>query len=130
MKGVSGIVATGILLALTIAGGVLLYSYITRYLTVFTNSADIVITNAYYIKSLNKLYVTVRNVGLAPTTVTGVEVILVNRSISASNQTYDIPAGGERTIEVNVDLAETPLYVVVRYDRDRRTDPYTVRVFG
>ncbi|MEM1879400.1 MAG: hypothetical protein QXE28_00390, partial [Desulfurococcaceae archaeon] len=104
MKGVSGIVATGILLALTIAGGVLLYSYITRYLTVFTNSADIVITNAYYIKSLNKLYVTVRNVGLTPTTVTGVEVILVNRSISASNQTYDIPAGGERTIEVNVDL--------------------------
>ncbi|MEM4571000.1 MAG: hypothetical protein QXE66_06815, partial [Desulfurococcaceae archaeon] len=83
-----------------------------------------------YVKSLNKLYVTVRNVGLTPTTVTGVEVILANRSISASNQTYDIPAGGERTIEINVDLTEAPLYVIVRYDRDKRTDPYTVRVFG
>lgn len=70
MKGVPGIVATAILLALTVAGGLLLYSYVTGYLTALTNSANVVIRNAYYISTLKKLYIAVENIGSSPANIT------------------------------------------------------------
>lgn len=131
MKGVSGIVATAILLALTIAGGLLLYTYVSRYLAVSIQSGELIIENAYYLTSVKRLEVTVRNIGMSTARVTEVEVILANGSPSTINQSISISVapGETKTISIT-DIAERPLYVIVHFDDSRKTEPAAVRVIG
>jgi len=130
MKGVSGIVATAILLSITIAGGVLLYVYVSRYLSNVTSSSEIAITNAYYISASQQLYVTVKNVGMSDANISGFTIILVNGTSSeiSLSQSRSVNPGSEVTIVVNA--TSTPKYVIVKYDEDRATEPYPVRVIS
>lgn len=131
MKGVSGIVATAIMLALTIVGGVLMYTYVTRYLDNFTNSAEVVVTNAYYIRTLGRLTINMKNVGMSPATVDEVEIILSNDTSTRYAVSISIPPGGERTVTINLFAEELPLYIVIKFSNGSRlTDPYPVRVVG
>ncbi|MEM4763122.1 MAG: archaellin/type IV pilin N-terminal domain-containing protein, partial [Desulfurococcaceae archaeon] len=75
MKGVSGIVATAILLALTIAGGVLIYTYVTRYLNTVSDNGKLVVENAYYLNSIKRLTMELRNIGTRDITVNNIEVV-------------------------------------------------------
>jgi flagellin-like protein len=130
MEGVSGIVATSILLALTIAGGLLLYAYISRYLTSSIQSSEVVIDSAYYLTPLRRLEVTVRNIGMNTANITSIEVIFANGSSipsSISGNTMISP-GETRTISItNIDR---PLYVIVYFDNTRKTEPAVVRIIG
>ena len=130
MKGVSGIVATAILLSITIAGGVLLYVYVSRYLSNVTSSSEIAITNAYYISASQQLYVTIKNVGMSATNISGFTIILMNGTSSeiSLSQSRSVNPGSEVTIVVNA--TSTPKYVIVKYDEDRATEPYPVRVIS
>jgi flagellin-like protein len=132
MKGVSGIVATAILLSITIAGGVLLYVYVSRYLSNVTSSSEIAVTNAYYISASQQLYVTVKNVGMSTTNISGFTIILVNGTSSeiSLSQSRSVNPGSEVTIVVVVNETSTPKYVIVKYDGDRATEPYPVRVIS
>lgn len=131
MKGVSGIVATAIMLALTIVGGVLMYTYVARYLDNFTNSAEVVVTNAYYVRTLGRLTINVKNVGMSSAIVNGVEVILSNNTSVYHAITLSLPPGGEQTITISLTGAELPVYVIVRFSNGNRlTDPYPVRTIG
>ncbi|MEM1627956.1 MAG: archaellin/type IV pilin N-terminal domain-containing protein [Desulfurococcaceae archaeon] len=130
MKGVSGIVATAILLALTIAGGVFLYNYVSHYLNTSTKTGNIVIENAILIRSLRRLDVTVRNIGLGDARVIGVEIV------GAVNKEYEadvvIPTGKTTTIYINIDEQSIlnisgELYVRVKYDKTV-TEPISVRI--
>ena len=131
MKGVSGIVATAILLSITIAGGVLLYVYVSRYLSNVTSSSEIAITNAYYISASQQLYVTVKNVGMSDANISGFTIILVNGTSSeiSLSQSRSVNPGSEVTIVVDiVNATSAPKYVIVKYDGDRATEPYPVRI--
>ena len=130
MEGVSGIVATSILLALTIAGGLLLYAYISRYLTSSIQSSEVVIDSAYYLTPLRRLEVTVRNIGMNTANITSIEVIFANSSsiISPISGNTMISPGETRTISItNIDR---PLYVIVYFDNTRKTEPAVVRIIG
>ncbi|MFZ8783165.1 MAG: archaellin/type IV pilin N-terminal domain-containing protein [Desulfurococcaceae archaeon] len=130
MKGVSGIVASAILLALTIAGGLLLYAYVSRYLAVSIQSGELVIENAYYLKPVGRLEVTVRNIGMSAASIEKIEVILENAESLYIDQSVILTPGETKTISVNIDTATRPIYVVIQYDRERRTEPIPVRVIG
>ncbi|MGC8982641.1 MAG: archaellin/type IV pilin N-terminal domain-containing protein [Desulfurococcaceae archaeon] len=132
MKGVSGIVATAILLSITIAGGVLLYVYVSRYLSNVTSSSEIAVTNAYYISASQQLYVTVKNIGMSATNISGFTIILMNGTSSeiSLSQSRSVNPGSEVTIVVVVNETSTPKYVIVKYDGDRATEPYPVRVIS
>ncbi|MCC6010850.1 MAG: hypothetical protein LM556_00415 [Desulfurococcaceae archaeon] len=130
MEGVSGIVATSILLALTIAGGLLLYAYISRYLTSSIQSSEVVIDSAYYLTPLRRLEVTVRNIGMNTANITSIEVIFANSSSITSSISGNtmISPGETRTISItNIDR---PLYVIVYFDNTRKTEPAVVRIIG
>lgn len=130
MEGVSGIVATSILLALTIAGGLLLYAYISRYLTSSIQSSEVVIDSAYYLTPLRRLEVTVRNIGMNTANITSIEVIFANGSSipSSISENTMISPGETRTISItNIDR---PLYVIVYFDNTRKTEPAVVRIIG
>jgi len=130
VKGVSGIVASAILLALTIAGGLLLYAYVSRYLAVSIQSGELVIENAYYLKPVGRLEVTVRNIGMSAASIEKIEVILENGESLYIDQSVILTPGETKTISVNIDTATRPIYVVIQYDRERRTEPIPVRVIG
>jgi len=130
VKGVSGIVASAILLALTIAGGLLLYAYVSRYLAVSIQSGELVIENAYYLKPLGRLEVTVRNIGMSAASIEKIEVILENGELLYIDQSAILTPGETKTISVNINTATRPIYVVIHYDRERRTEPIPVRVIG
>ncbi|MEM0000758.1 MAG: archaellin/type IV pilin N-terminal domain-containing protein [Desulfurococcaceae archaeon] len=130
MKGISGIVATAILLALTIAGGVLMYTYVTSYLNTAVDTGKIVVENAYYITSLKRLTIEVRNVGTREVKVNGVDMIL---SGTARSDTRNITpplsiSPGEARQIVLYDVNEAPQYVIIVYGNSSMTEPVPVRV--
>jgi archaeal flagellin N-terminal-like domain len=134
MKGVSGIVSTAILLALTIAGGVLIYTYVTRYLNTIAENGKLVIENAYYLSSTKNLAIEVRNVGTREVSVNRVNVITesgksYSYNISNTQPLITIFPGDLRSIEITLDTTELPRYVIVIYN-NISTEPATVRVIG
>ncbi|MEM0368584.1 MAG: archaellin/type IV pilin N-terminal domain-containing protein [Desulfurococcaceae archaeon] len=135
MKGVSGIVATAILLALTVAGGVLIYTYVTRYLNTVSDNGKLVVENAYYLNSIKRLTMELRNIGTRDITVNNIEVVTTtgkNYLLSNSNTTQlptTILPGELKSIEITWNITELPRYIVVKYN-DISTEPVTVRIIG
>jgi len=128
VKGISSIVATALLLAMTIAGGVLLYTFATKYLA-NAGSGRIIIHEAYYISSTGSLRVTVENIGSNEVNATGVEVIYSNGD--STNQAINTPVkpGEVKTISISLSTGVQPLYVIVKYDNDKaHTEPFEVRI--
>jgi archaeal flagellin N-terminal-like domain len=128
VKGISSIVATALLLAMTIAGGVLLYTFATKYLA-NAGSGRIIIHEAYYISSTGSLRVTVENIGSNEVNATGVEVIYSNGD--STNQAINTPVkpGEVKTISISLSTGVQPLYVIVKYDNDKAyTEPFEVRI--
>ena len=129
MKGISSIVATALLLAMTIAGGVLLYTFATKYLA-NVGSGRIIVHEAYYISSTGSLRVTVENIGGNVVNVTGVEVVYssgtpANPAINAT----PVKPGEVKTISIPLGTGVQPLYVIVKYDNDKaHTEPFEVRI--
>lgn len=132
MKGISGIIATAILLTLTIAGGVLIYTYVTSYLNTAIDTGKVVVENAYYITSLKRLTVEVRNVGTREVKVNGVDVIFPEGS-GIRNDTRSISppiviSPGETRQIVLYDVNEVPQYVIVLYGNNSTVEPVPVRI--
>lgn len=130
MEGVSGIVATSILLALTIAGGLLLYAYISRYLTSSIQSSEVVIDSAYYLTPLRRLEVTVRNIGMNTANITSIEVIFANSSSITSSISGNTMISPGETRTISITDIDRPLYVIVYFDNTRKTEPAVVRIIG
>lgn len=132
VKGISGIIATAILLALTIAGGVLIYTYVTSYLNTAIDTGKVVVENAYYVTSLKRLTVEVRNVGTREVKINGVDIIFPERS-STNNDTRSVSppiviSPGETRQIVLHDVNEAPQYVIVLYGNNSTVEPIPVRV--
>jgi flagellin-like protein len=133
MKGVSGIVATAILLALTIAGGVLIYTYVTRYLNTVADNGKLVIENAYYLSSTHNLTIELRNVGTREVSINRVNVFTESgKSYSYNitiNQSITVFPGELKSVEITLNTTELPRYVIVVYN-NVSTEPVTVRIIG
>jgi flagellin-like protein len=128
VKGISSIVATALLLAMTIAGGVLLYTFATKYLA-NAGSGRIIIHEAYYISSTGSLRVTVENIGSNEVNVTGVEVVYSNGSSISQAINTPVKPGEVKTISISLGTGVQPLYVIVKYDNDKaHTEPFEVRI--
>ena len=138
MKGVSPLIATALLLVITVAGAMMLYNYVVSSLSSPQQYASLNIVSAKLVKldSGSVLSVRVANIGTAPATIN--EVILIPSS-TTSNITKQVAITVEPgvTKTVNVDLDEeaeqTPgtgkYYVILRYDGGE-TEPYPVTVVG
>jgi len=134
MKGVSGIVATAILLALTIAGGVLIYTYVTRYLNTVADNGKLVIENAYYLSSTHNLTIELRNVGTREVSINRVNVVTESGKSYSYNITIDqssitVFPGELKSVEITLNTTELPRYVIVVYN-NVSTEPVTVRIIG
>ncbi|QOR94687.1 hypothetical protein IMZ38_01765 [Thermosphaera chiliense] len=123
MKAVSGLVATALLLALTIAGGVLLYNYVYGYLAGGGSSGGVeaVYVALYDYGSVKELYAEVLNTGLKTVRVEKVVLIQNGKPINETNISgVSIPAGGKVAIVVsnitaNINASQ-PLYLRIYYD--------------
>jgi len=132
MKGISGIVATAILLALTVAGSVLLYGYVMGYLNTAIESGKLVVENAYYLRNLGKLVVEVRNIGMREAIIDYVEVLMSNGISSTHDQTLVVPPGETRQIPIVLsnsgDQQAIPQYVIIAYNKSATTEPTPVKI--
>lgn len=129
MEGVSGIVATAIMLSLTIAGGVVIYAFVTTYLNNLAQEGKLTIENAYYISALKKLIIEVRNIGSGDARLN--EIIIIYQGDNTGNipsPVSTIPPGARRTIELDLNQTILPKSVILRYNNGDLTDPYTVRI--
>ncbi|MGB9817088.1 MAG: archaellin/type IV pilin N-terminal domain-containing protein [Desulfurococcaceae archaeon] len=134
MKGVSGIVATAILLALTIAGGVLIYTYVTRYLNTVADNGKLVIENAYYLSSTRNLTIELRNVGTREVSINRVNVVTesgksYSYNITINQSSITVFPGELKSVEITLNTTELPRYVIVVYN-NVSTEPVIVRIIG
>ena len=125
MKGVSTIVATAILLSITIAGAVLIYNLVTSYLNSI-GEGKLIVHNAYYINATKTLYVTVENVGDREARITAVRIIDLNNVETTLSITASVPSGEARTINIT-NVSSTPRYIMIFYN-NVVTEPIAVRV--
>jgi hypothetical protein len=125
LKGVSTIVATAVLLSITIAGAVLIYNVVASYLNSI-GEGKLIVHNAYYISATKALYVTVENVGGREARITAVRIIDLNNVETTFSITASVPSGEATTIPVNV--TSTPRYIIIIYNNNVATEPIAVRV--
>ncbi|MEM4717801.1 MAG: hypothetical protein QXE81_03460 [Desulfurococcaceae archaeon] len=131
MNGISGIVATAILLALTIAGGVIIYGYVTSYLNTMIQDSKLIVENAYYLSVAKKLIIEARNIGSQPVSIESIMLINVNGNSSYFNKTAIVNPGERITLEINIDndVIDLPQFVLVKYNSNVSTEPIRIRVF-
>jgi FlaG/FlaF family flagellin (archaellin) len=125
LKGVSTIVATAVLLSITIAGAVLIYNVVASYLNSI-GEGKLIVHNAYYINATKTLYVTVENVGGREARITAVRIIDLNNAETTFSTTASVPSGGARTINIT-NVTSTPRYIMILYN-NVVTEPIAVRV--
>ncbi|MEM0345954.1 MAG: hypothetical protein QW650_08335 [Thermofilum sp.] len=124
MKAVSSLVATTLLLALTIAGGVMLYNYVYGYLSggARSGSVEIVYAALYDHGQTLELYAEVLNTGLRNAKIEKIALIQDGAVVYESTvNAAAIPPGGKTSIAVSGVPASAvnpgkPLYVRVYYD--------------
>lgn len=121
MKGLNNIIATALLLAITIAGTLMIYSYTSTYLS---NSAtgEVIVEGATlyrYDNGAAELYITLFNAGARDSRVTRVELLSNGTVVSSFNVSAVVPAGSRARlspIAISGALAAGELYVRVIFD--------------
>lgn len=131
MKGLSSIVATAILLAITITGSLLIYSYVNRYLK-GSASEDVIIEEAVlyrYTNTSGELYVTIFNPGLKDTQVSKVEILSNGQVVSSTNVDVVVKAGSRARVAIPVNpsgLYGSSVYARVVYGSGQYSKPIEV----
>lgn len=128
MKAVSPLVATGILLVITMVGGVLVYNYVIKSLSVAHDYGLLNIVSAKGVDLGDKTIISVRvtNIGTATVEVKEVKVYPVNATASVATR---VEPGVTKNINVIIGEKLNPgeYYVVVKYDQGE-TEPYRLVV--
>ncbi len=131
VKAISPLVATAILLVATVAGGIILYSYLVdtikstkEYVSLTPISAQIVdLGNNTIIVNVK-----VAAVGSKPTTIDSIKIVPENIVIRIGE---DIEPGETKsiTIEYNATLSSTVKHYVIVYYEGQATEPIQARVY-
>ncbi|OYT41070.1 MAG: hypothetical protein B6U89_00100 [Desulfurococcales archaeon ex4484_58] len=127
MKAVSPLVATAILLIITVAGGVIIYNYVVNSLSSPKQYASLSITSCKMVIVNNETIINLKitNIGTASTTIREVVVIPINIT-KEINQTID--PGTTKSFNIFIDESlnnNTKYYVIVRYS-EGETEPYQI----
>lgn len=131
MRGLSSIVATAILLAITITGSLLIYSYVNRYLR-GSASEDVIVEEAVlyrYSNSSGELYVTIFNPGLRDAQVSKVEVLSNGQVVSSTSVDVVVKAGSRTRVAIPVNpsgLYGSSIYVRIMYSGGQYSKPAEV----
>ncbi len=118
LKAVSPLVATAILLVVTVAGGVIIYNYMMNTLSSPQNYASITVLSAKMLVDSNKTIINVKltNIGTASATVNKLEII---------------PDNITQTISVTIDPGTTKsINVVINKPLDTAQKHYVIAIYG
>ncbi|MEM0379755.1 MAG: hypothetical protein QXX35_01560 [Desulfurococcaceae archaeon] len=127
MKGISPLVATAILLVVTIAGGVLIYNYVINSLSSAEHFASLNIVSSKMLVLENSTIVNIRvsNIGTKTAIVEKITILPVNLS---RNINIEVEPGVTKSINIVFDQVFNPsskYYVIIVYDQGE-TEPYPV----
>ena len=134
MKAISPLVATAILLIITIAGGVLLYNYMMNTLSAPQEYANIAVTSAkiYQVNTTTAvLNIQVVNMGTRTATINSITIIPGNYTFSLSNTL--VKPGTSKNINIVIDNATIVSslltgnhLVIVNYNNGVQTQPVQI----
>jgi len=129
VKAVSTLVATAILLVITVAGGIIIYNYVMSALSAAKQYSSLSIASAKMVVLENSTVVNIRvtNIGTAPARVNSIKLMPLEKTV---NIDVVIEPGATKSINVYLDEkldASTKYFVIVCYDGGE-TEPYKVEV--
>lgn len=126
MKAVSPLVATGVLLVITLVGGVLIYNFVVKSLTSTKEYALVTIVSAKAVNIGGRavLNIKVSNIGTARAELYEVEVIPLNITKKVDITVEPGVTKGFNIVLDNVTLKDR-LFVIVRYNGGE-TEPYPI----
>ncbi len=131
MKAVSPLVATAILLVVTVAGGVILYNYMVNTLTSPKESATLSVVSAKMLIDVNKTIINLKiaNIGTTDAEISKVVIIPDNITI---NTDLVIEPGTTKSFNIvlNTALDETMKHYIVVVYGDQETEPVTIKIIG
>jgi len=129
MKAISPLVATALLLIITVAGGVIIYNYMINTLKAPQEYAALSVVSAQMLVDGTTTVVNVKvtNIGTATAQITEVEILPdgINQTISET-----IDPGTTKSFNVVIDQAldtTTPHYLVIVYNNGE-TEPVPIQV--
>lgn len=127
MKAVSPLMATALLLIITVAGGVIIYNYIMNSLSSAQQYASLSIVSSKLVILENKSIINIKiaNIGTASTIIREVLILPLN---TTKKLDIFIEPGTTKSINIFLDQALDPsinYYVIVKYD-DGETEPYKI----
>lgn len=124
LRAVSPLIATGILLVITMIGGVLVYNYVVKNLSITHDYGLINIVSAKGIDLGDKTIISIRvaNIGTASTEIREVTVYPINITVPVGTR---VEPGVTKNINVIVGEKFKPgnYYVIVRHDQGE-SEPY------
>ncbi len=132
MRAISPLVATAILLIITVAGGVMLYNYMFNTLSAPQDYSNLAVSSASMLVSGDTIYLNVKatNVGTRDATVTAIVLLPENITISTNQVIGSGETKGFTVIyKVNnttIDITKSH-YIILKYD-DQETEPIKVKI--
>lgn len=127
MKLVSPLVATAILLIITVAGGIIIYNYVVNMLSSPQQYASLNIVSSKMVVMDNGtiLNVKIANIGTAKTVVDEITILPLNMSLKTN---IVVEPGTTKSVNIEIGRQIDPsgkYYVVVKYGGEE-TEPYQV----
>jgi len=129
VKAVSTLVATAILLVITVAGGIIIYNYVMNALSAAKQYSSLSMVSARMVVLENSTVVNIKvtNIGTAPAKITSIKLMPLEITVKV-----DAVVEPGTTKSINVYLNEklntsTAYFVIVCYDGGE-TEPYKVEV--
>ncbi|MET1160756.1 MAG: archaellin/type IV pilin N-terminal domain-containing protein [Thermoprotei archaeon] len=134
MKAISPLVATALLLAITIAGGILVYNYVISSITAQQQqyaSLSIISAKLIVLENSAVLNIKVANVGTAPAEINNVMLLDDSGTSKDFPVNITVEPGVTKSFNINIDKntvsTSSEYYVVVSYN-DSVTEPYPVTI--
>ncbi len=129
MKAVSPLVATAILLVVTVAGGVIIYNYMMNTLSSPQNYASITVLSAKMLVDSNRTIINVKltNIGTASATVDKLEIIPDNITQTIS-VTIDPGTTKSVNVVINKPLDTSQKHYVIAIYGDQETEPVLIEL--
>jgi FlaG/FlaF family flagellin (archaellin) len=129
LRAVSPLIATAILLVITVAGGIIIYNYVVNSLSTAQEyaSLSIVSAKAVIVNNTCILNVKIANIGTAPASVDKIEIIPDNIVVKTN---LLIEPGTTKSLNIFLNQTIDPSikhYIIVSYN-EGETEPYLIRL--
>jgi len=130
VRGVSTLVATAILLVITVAGSIIIYNYVMNALSATKQYSSLSMVSAKMIVLENSTVVNIKvtNIGTAPAKINSIKLMPLEKTINIDNVVIEPGATKSINVYLNEKLdTKTTYFVILCYDGGE-TEPYKVEV--